>query len=192
MDNGLAANESSLYGFFEDRDGSIWMAGDEGVSHVLPDPGWFRTRSKLPPQVTGVEADGKAFSLRAPEPARLPSDTKVLRILAGSLGAPRFRDFPLRYRLLPRSNEWSLSRDGTMEFQNLNVRKYVLEVGYTGDDAGLVVTYPFEIGTPINWSWMLGLLAAAGVLIPVIRYAPWLERTRFRVSRWIFLLRRSY
>jgi ligand-binding sensor domain-containing protein/predicted Ser/Thr protein kinase len=192
LKNGLAANETSLYGFFEDRDGSVWIAGDEGLTRMLPDASWFRASTAAPPQVTSVDADGHQFVFPEPMPSQLPSDTKVLRIAIGSLRPSQFRDAPLRYRLLPEATEWKLSRDGNLEFRNLRSRAYTLELGYAGSGPSAIGQYRLQIGTVVNWGWTFGLLSAAGILIPVIRYAPLFERTRFRMARSLFLLRRRY
>ncbi len=192
LQNGLAANETSLYGFFEDRDGSVWIAGDEGLTRMLPDASWFQASTAAAPQVTSVDADGHQFVFPGSIPSQLPSDTKVLRIAIGSLHPSQFRDAPLRYRLLPDAKEWKLSRDGNLEFRNLRTRAYTLELGYAGIGTSAIGQYRLQIGTVVNWGWPFGLLSAVGILIPVVRYAPWFERTRFRMARSLFLLRRRY
>src|SRR6185295_3219713 len=58
-----------------------------------------------------------------------------------------------------------------------------------------VSTYRVRIGSPqssVSWIWCAGALLAAGGLISVVRYAPWLEGTRFRIEKAFFLLRRRY
>jgi ligand-binding sensor domain-containing protein len=190
--NGLASQETDMYGFFEDSDGSVWIAGAKGVSHLRPDPSWFDApHDAPPPQITQVEADGRVFLFPEPVPAALPSDTKTLRIDVGSLQAPPFRDYPLRYRLLPLFQDWRISRDGTLEFRNLPKNAYTLEVGFSGAGASAVGAYPFQIGSGgswLSWLWLFGFLAP----IPIVRYIPQLERTRFRLQKAIFLLRRRY
>jgi ligand-binding sensor domain-containing protein len=71
LGNGLAANEMGQYGFYEDRDGSVWLTGDEGVTHVHPDPGWFSAPQTARPQITRVEADGRVFLPPEPLPGNL-------------------------------------------------------------------------------------------------------------------------
>jgi ligand-binding sensor domain-containing protein len=195
-ENGLATNENNQYGFFEDSDGSVWNSGEEGVTHFRPDASWFRAPGAAPPpQVTRVEADGRVFLFPAAPPAALPSATKVLRIDIGALQAPPFRDYPLRYRLLPISKNWQLSRDGTLEFQNLRENAYTLEVGFSGDGASAVGAYPFRIGAggwSTSWLWVIALLMVSGALVPLARHVPSLDRAKFRIEKAVFLLRRRY
>jgi ligand-binding sensor domain-containing protein len=195
LTSGLATNETGQYGFFEDRDGSVWIAGEEGVSHVQPDPSWFAAPRGVPaPQITRVEADGRAFLFPTPPPPALPSDTKILRIDVGALGAAPFRDYPLRYRLLPLLKDWQLSRDGTLQFANLSDNAYSLEVGYTGDGPSAILSYAFRIGSggALLWPWVIGMVTISGVLVPMVRRASWFDRVRFRFEKAVFLLRRRY
>ncbi len=196
LTNGLATNETGQYVFFEDTDGSVWIAGEEGVSHMRPDASWFAApRDAPPPRITRVEADGRAFLFPAAPPQALPSDTRILRIDVGALGVSPFRDYPLRYRLLPLSKDWRLSRDGTLQFANLPNNAYTLEAGYTGDGPSAVSSYAFRIGsggTLLLWPWLIGLVSVAGVLVPVVRKASWFDRARFRFEKAVFLLRRRY
>jgi streptogramin lyase len=193
--NGLAANETGQYGFFEDSDGAVWITGDEGVSRLRPDPSWFDAPRTAPPKITRLEADGRIFLYPEPLPSTLPSPTRVLRVDAGSLNAPPFRIYPLRYRLLPGSNQWQLSRDGSFEFHNLSDNDYSLQIGFTGNGTSPVTTYAFRVGagrSRLPWRWLIALALAAGALIPIVRYAPGLDRVRFRIEKTAFLLRRRF
>jgi ligand-binding sensor domain-containing protein len=193
--NGLAANETGQYGFFEDSDGTVWINGDEGVSQLRPSHSWFDAPGTAPPQITRLEADGRPFLFPEPLPSALPSSTKVLRVDVGTLNAPPFRTYPLRYRLLPGSNAWQISRDGSFEFHNLSDNDYSLQVSFTGDGPSPVTTYPFRVGSGPSappWRWLIALLLAAGALIPIVRYAPGLERVRFRLEKAAFLMRRRF
>jgi serine/threonine protein kinase len=101
----------------------------------------------------------------------------------------------LRYRLLPLSKDWQLSRDGTLEFQSLPENAYTLEIGFSGDGASAVGAYPFRIGV-VGWSysrlWLIGLLMVTGGLVTMVRHVPSLDRAKFRIEKAVFLLRRRY
>jgi ligand-binding sensor domain-containing protein len=193
--NGLIANETGQYGFTEDRDGSIWISGDEGVTHFRPDASWFDAPHSAPaPRITRVEADGRVYMFPESPPEAVPA-AKVLRVDAGSLEASPFRDVPLRYRLLPLSREWRPMRDGSLEFRNLADDAYTLEIGYTGDGPSAVAAYSFRLGsaaTGLAWGWIIGLAAAGGVMVPAVRHVPWLARVKFRIDKALFVMRRRY
>ena len=199
--NGLAGNQTDLYGFFEDGDGSVWIASGDGITRVRPKPSWFDApHSAAAPRIVWIEADGLAYLFPAALPTEFPADTKTLRIEAGTLDAPEFRDQPLHYRLLPLSQAWQLSRDGAMEFQNLPRGAYTLETGFTGAGTSAMGNYSFRVGAAAwpggaitgLWFWPAGLLIAAGAFIPVFRYVPWFDRARFRLEKAAFVLRRRY
>jgi len=189
--NGLAANEMGQYGFFEDSDHSVWVTGDEGVSRLLPDPRWFHAPPAAPPRITRIDADGRLFLYPEPLPTSLPSPTKVLRVDAGSLNAPPFRAYPLRYRFS--STAWQISRDGSLEFHNLSDGDYSLQISFTGDGPSSVTTYAFRVGTgrsTPSWRWAISLAGLACALILLVRFAPGFERVRFRIEKAVFLTRR--
>jgi ligand-binding sensor domain-containing protein len=191
MKNGLATDSTGQYGFFEDSDGSVWIAGEEGIAHIQPDPSWFDAPHGAPgPQVSLIEADGRVLPLAAPIP-----QGKLLRIEVGSLHAPAFRDYPFRYRLQPLFSDWRLSRDGTLEFANLGTGDYLLEAGYTGNGPAAMLSYPFRvgsIGSPISWSWWIGLPLGAAVTMLFARQSPWYERLSYRAAKALFVLRRRF
>jgi ligand-binding sensor domain-containing protein len=195
LKNGLAANEMGQYGFFEDTDRSIWIAGDEGVTHLRPYASWFDApHGAAAPRVTRVEADGQV-SFFPSSKVDLPADTKQLHIDAATLDASAFRDFPLRYRLQPGSKDWQLSRDGSIEFRNLPPNAYHLELGFTGDGPSQVATYTLKIGERPSTAWRLwlvALLVGASAVFMLIRQLPWLDPLRFRAAKAMFLLKRRY
>jgi ligand-binding sensor domain-containing protein len=187
MGNGLAANELDMYGFFEDRDGSVWISGEQGITHLYPQPSWFAGPAGAPPiRVTHVQADDRDFSFPANPPAEFPKGTKVLRIDLGSLGASPFRDNPLRWRLRP-SQEWHPSSDGSLEFRDLAGGHYSLQVAYAGGPA--LDTYAFQIGPAVEWiSWWWCLPTAA--MVPFALRRRTVAKLRYRFEKSAFLLRR--
>src|SRR4029079_18612373 len=144
--NGLATSENNPYGFFEDIDHSVWIAGDEGVTHLRPQASWFEAPHGAPaPRITRMEADRRVFLFPEAPVTALPADTKILRIEVGSTSPPPFRDAALRYRLPPQFPDWQISHDGALEFRNLAENSYTLELGYTGGGASAVGAYPLRI-----------------------------------------------
>jgi hypothetical protein len=195
LETGMASEDHNQYGFYEDSDGSVWIAGEEGLTHLRPSPSWFAApRGVPPPQVTKMEADSQVSFHPAAQPAELAAATRTLRIDLGSLHAPAFRDHPLRYRLLPLSDVWQTSADGTLEFADLKPGSYTLEMGYTGVGPSAVSAYSFRIGPAPGWTWLwrFGFLLAAFALTPAVRYLPWYDLAKFRFEKGVFMLRRRF
>jgi ligand-binding sensor domain-containing protein/predicted Ser/Thr protein kinase len=184
MGNGLAANELDQYGFFQDVDGSVWISGEEGVTHLHPDASWFGAPAGAGPiRVTRVEADGQILQ---PSATQLPANLKMLRIELGTLNAPPFRDAPLRWRLRP-SDAWHSSTDGNVEARNLIRGEYSLEAAYAGGEASAI--FAFRVGPAMPWvSWLW--LAPAAIVAPFALRRSTLAKARFGIQKSIFLLRR--
>ena len=191
--NGLAAESTYMYGFLEDRDGSVWISGEGGLSHLHPDKSWFDAPSSSRPNIDWVEADGVAFRQLDAAASVLAGKPGLVRIEAGSLDAPAFRVSPLRYRLLPSMADWKLSSDGTMEFRNLAVGEHRLELAWAGIGASPPSQFPFRIG-PVTkhlsrlWLWMIPGIFLAALLFA--RTGP--ERFRYRLQKAIFVFRRRW
>jgi ligand-binding sensor domain-containing protein len=194
LQNGLATDTTGQYGFFEDVDGSVWIAGEEGVSHIKPDTSWFDApHAAPPPRVTSLEADGRVYLHPADMPDALPANTNLVRIEVGSLDTPEFRDYPLRYRLKPLITDWKLSRDGGLEFRRLPENAYTLEVAYTGNGSADTLLFPFRVGVAsewLSWRWLLGFPLAGSAVTLIVRRAPWFRRTNYWLSKSVFLMRR--
>jgi ligand-binding sensor domain-containing protein len=193
LQNGLAADTTDQYGFFEDVDGSVWIAGEEGVSHIQPDASWFDAPHKAPPpRITRLAADGRVYLRAESMPNALPANTNLLRIDVGSLDTPEFRDYPFRYRLKPLFDDWKSSRDGSLEFRHLPESSYTLEVAYTGNGISEPLLFPFRVGSAgesISWRWLLGFPLAGGGLTLFVRRAPWFRKANYWVDKTVFLIR---
>jgi ligand-binding sensor domain-containing protein len=196
LSNGLATDQTDQYGFFEDSDGAVWIAGAEGVSRLQPNEAWFQAPLSVPPpRVTRLEADGREFQFPSAIPNELPAGTTNVRLDFGGLHAPWFRKRPLRYRLLPVAPEWQFSKDGTVKFAELRGQSYAFEAAYAGTGPAEVSSFAFRIGAPpaqISWLWLIGMALGAGTLFPVIRFVPWFDKPKFRLQKALFLLRRRY
>ncbi|HUS06039.1 MAG TPA: protein kinase [Bryobacteraceae bacterium] len=193
LQNGLATASTDQYGFLEDREGGVWIAGEDGISHLQPDGAWFESpRNASPPRITRIAVDGLETAIGS---APLLAATDNLRIEVGSLEAPAFRDYPFRYRLRPLFTDWRLSRDGTLQFPRLRPDAYTLEVAYTGNSAAQQLTFPFQIGGParaVPGIWLLSLPLGGWTLVWLARRLPWPERIRYWVGKSLFVLRRRF
>jgi ligand-binding sensor domain-containing protein len=191
LNNGLATESVHRYGFFEDTDGSVWISGDQGITHLKPDPSWFEApQAAAAPRITRMDADGQVFFEPETFRERPASEPRILKMDIGSLDSPTFRGCAFRYRLQPLFSDWRLSRYGSLEFRDLPKNAYTLEVAYTGNSPSPTLTFDFRVGPPplhISWIWFLAL-AAAGALIFLSR-SIWLESVGYSLSKALFLSR---
>ncbi len=173
--NGLATESTDQYGFFEDTDGTIWISGEDGVSHLSPDASWFAA----PNQTTRV--------------SRFQENASSIEVDVGGFGAPRLRPFAFRYRLLPLFDKWRLSEDGHLQFSDLPSNGYTLEVAAAGLGSPGILRHEFRAGAGQRWSWWwpagLGSLALIVLFGP---WFPWAERVRYKLTKHVFLLRRRF
>lgn len=185
--NGLATQETRLSGFFEDREGSVWITGDQGVTRIHPDAAWFDApRAASPPRLTAIEADGVQVGGKG----AIPAGTKALRIHIGSIHASPLREYPFQYRLTPRESDWRPSRDGTIEWNGLADGAYTLEARYSGPGAAAGLSVPLRVGSGWSFPMPLWMLAAiAGGLGVFARRLRWLDPLTFRIARVLYRFR---
>jgi hypothetical protein len=180
-----ASGESRQYGFFEDTDGSIWIAGLDGVTHVQPDASWFQP-STAHPLISRILVDGQVL----PElPARFEKAVQI-RIEFSRLNAPLLRAQPIRYRLSPISQDWRAARDGAVEWSALPAGRYKLEARMVGASKGIVKEFSIGPEPALQSSWLgaalvLFLLGGLGLF----RFR---ELLAYRLSKAWFLLRRRW
>jgi ligand-binding sensor domain-containing protein len=188
--NGLATRSTDQFGFFEDTDGSVWITGEDGVTHIAPDPSWFQPgKNRRPPSLSRIEIDGSEIPV---EQAKALSPVKQsLRIDLGTLDASHLRDFPIRYRFRPRFEDWRFSRDGTIELEGVDDGSYTLEAGLAD---GIAVALPLRIGNAnhLSWLWWVPLPVGGGMLALFGPWFPWAERVRYRFRKILFLLHRRF
>jgi ligand-binding sensor domain-containing protein len=194
LQSGLAAQSVGGYGLYEDKDGSMWISGDQGVTRIRPESSWFQAPSSGPaPQITRVEADGRVFLRSADISRALASLPRTLRIDIGSLQAPQLRKHAFRYRLKPAFADWRLSDNGTLAFRDLPKGSYTLEVAYTGFGKSATLTIPLGVGSAATrtvWPWVIAGAGASGALVLLIRRPGWSQQARYRVRKSLFLIRR--
>jgi hypothetical protein len=173
----FAVDTTGQYGFFEDRDGSVWLAGEEGLAHVMPGRWWFIGQDAPPVRVS-----------------RFEESEGIIRVEMGSLDTPEFRPDPLRYRLRPQFDDWR-SGGGTLEFSYLPRGAYTLEVAYAGAEAaGPALSHAFQVGAtgPPWWqSLALPLAGTASVFLLVRRSRMW-QRAGYWLSKSVYLARRRW
>ncbi len=190
LQDGLGTEAVHQYGFFEDTDDSIWIAGTQGITHLKPDDSWFRSTRREAPRITRVEADGQIYP-RESLPHAFPQRPRLLRIEVGSLESSPFREYPLRYRLPPAAPDWRASSDGTLAFKNLPADNYSLELGYA-DESSPLLKFSFRVGRApsISWLWLIGVPAGLAAMLIVTLRVPALSSVRYRLEKAAFLAHR--
>lgn len=170
----------SSYGFFEDRDGTVWVATSTGVAHVTPQHSWFVDEGL--PAISQAAAGDQALSSLPQEFSRTPS---LLRIEFSRIGLPDFRPQPIRYRLSPRFGDWRVALDGRIDLLDMDPGSYQLDVKRAGSPS--IWTHSFRIQAAPWWGsyrWTaLLLLTVAGF---------WAYRQRelvsYRLGKCFYLL----
>jgi tRNA A-37 threonylcarbamoyl transferase component Bud32 len=196
--NGLAGVYLNKYGFFEDRDQSIWLASAEGVTHVRPDPAWFAIPAH-PIRITRIEAGGDGaidFALQQRQqdlPSAFPRQLASLAIDFGTLEAAALREVPLLYRVDPLFAEWRPLPGGSLRLPHLPDQGYRLEVAYASPTAAptAALTYSFRVGPlpllPRLAPWAAGLLLLLGGA-KLTWNQIWNQRLRYRAAKLVHRL----
>lgn len=117
-EDGLIWHDTVFNAFFEDKDGSVWIGTNRGLSHFRPDGLSF-----VAPQpaitLTSILFDGKEVDL---------AKSWRFRSTATHCGCPLRRvraDNTVRYRLKGLDSEWVETREPEAIFPQLAPGKYV-------------------------------------------------------------------
>jgi ligand-binding sensor domain-containing protein/predicted Ser/Thr protein kinase len=184
--NGLAGGETSANGFFEDRDGTVWISGEQGVTHVTPSATWFGAPEKAGPRISRVDVDGHLYL--GALPGEVAEDVKKIVVRVGSLAASPFRTQPFRYRV--GRGEWTaVGADGEIVLDRLVGGAHRLEVGFAG--GGAVTGWDFRVGPerPAYWAYGLGGILGVGLVGYLLRRTGPVEKLRYRVAKRVHALR---
>ncbi|MFN0102594.1 MAG: protein kinase domain-containing protein [Bryobacteraceae bacterium] len=164
--------EVMQYGFFEDTDGSIWIASEKGITHVRPTTAWF-ARAPGAPRIAGNDL-----------PAAFDPPPRNLQIrIAGVNRSGLLRD-PIRYRLTPGPDQWRTARNGRVDIADPPPGNYRLEIRDMRKQDTLV--HEFRIGPRKWYGWPL----ANALIVLTAAWALWRrDYLRYRMQKAIFLLR---
>src|SRR5262249_52909883 len=104
--------ESRQFGFFEDRDGSVWIATADGVSHLKPSPAWFRDAPgvPLPDRIYADAAELVSF------PEALDPAPRTLKLRFSKWKSNSYWRQPFRYRIAPLFEDWHVAPGGIIEW----------------------------------------------------------------------------
>lgn len=158
---GFAAQPANQQGFYEDPDGSVWLASGDTLAHFTPPSDLFT--AKLAPTLFLAGAPGS----EVPE-------GRAVRFEFGSLYY-QFRS-QLRYRYWLHSNEgWTISSESSTDFRDLAPVDYEFELAarvLPGGDWTSPVSHRFRVTAPFwRGAGGLGALGLTGVLGVTLAWA---------------------
>ena len=163
-EGGLATDDVDEGGLSEDRDGSIWVATTQGMSHLL-DP-----ESLFVEKPIRVVISGATLGTNRLTGGVLPYAREPLTLQFGTPNADTERAFSFRYILSGVDDGWAESATGLVRYSSLPPGRHVLTVvGYdqltrrSSAPASLVIemAYPWWRQW---WAMILATLSAGGVV----------------------------
>ncbi len=189
--NGLAGGRASPNGFFENSDGSVYLASGKGLTWILPRENWF-ARPQGVPRISQILVDGRSYGLdEAFLPETVPAGVSKLVARLGSFEDVTFRQRPFVFRLLPQSSEWATVNGAEVPMGPLVDGEYVLEVAYAGAGAGSAPAahWRFRVGAEPMARWPYFLVAIGGAVASYLglRRSPKLEKWGYFAGKWLYL-----
>jgi len=172
---GLLWNDCSSHAVFGDRDGSIWIGHNLGISHFRPDA--EPKSSASTPVVLSWVRLGAAFV--SPEShASVPYAQRSFQANFAALTYLNEADVRFRYRLAGFHDDWVDTRERIASYPSLPHGNYKFEVQAVlpGRPATAITAFSFEV-LAAWWQtwWFRGLVAALG-LASIVAY--WRLRLR--------------
>ncbi len=174
--DGLLWDDMVLGAFMADRDGSVWVGTQRGLSHFLPRRGQQATQP-LPARILSVQLGSRAADPTFPGKAK-PSE-RTLRVEFSALTFRASRAVSFRYRLLGLNDEWIETDQRNAIFPNLGPGSYVLEVAARDSASGWSpepARWMFEVTPAPRETWWFRVLL--GVLALFLLRAYWRRREK--------------
>ena len=160
---GLLWNDSSSHAIFGDRDGTIWIGNNLGLSHFRPDAE-PQSGGATPVVLSWVKL-GTAFVSPESSPA-VPYQQRSFQANFAALTFLNEADIRFRYRLAGFHNDWVETRERIASYPRLPQGRYRFEVQalLPGRPPVATATFSFEV-LPAWWQtwWFRGICVALGV-----------------------------
>ncbi|MYM94968.1 ligand-binding sensor domain-containing protein [Duganella vulcania] len=173
QDDGLVWSDVNGRGFYEDADGSMWIATSNGVSHVLHPERLFPLPA-VDAVLENVMRGGQYIALQ--DGASLRWSDEALNFSLASLTYQHRAGLRFRYRLDGLEQGWSQSAAPDIRYASLAPGRYRLQFGITDVETGAMPALR-EIGFTVTPPWwrttafyVLCALALAGAVFAFHRY----------------------
>ncbi len=171
-DQGLLWDDTSEGGIREDPDGSIWIATDKGLSHLL-DPGWLFAPHPVKIVISQASLGGKNL------PARdLPYTTAPLSLQFGTFTYASEKSIVFRYRLSGVDDGWAETVSGGVRYPSVPPGHHVLTVvGYDALSHTSSAPVSLDIAMDYPWwrQWWAELLYLLAGVAALYGFKQWLE-----------------
>jgi signal transduction histidine kinase/CheY-like chemotaxis protein/ligand-binding sensor domain-containing protein len=173
---GLLWNDCSSHAVFADRDDSIWIGSNLGLSHFRVGDGPMFPKASTPVVLNWVKL-GSTF-VNPKVNIAVPYERRSLQASFAVLTFLHENDVLLRYRLAGFHDDWVETRERLASYPNLPKGRYRLEVQALLPSRQPLGTASFSLEVLPGWwqtAWFRGLLASLGA---VCLAAVWRWRTR--------------
>jgi signal transduction histidine kinase/ligand-binding sensor domain-containing protein len=174
QEDGLLWDDMVLGAFMADRDGSVWMGTQRGLSHFMPRRGKPATQP-LSARILSVQLGARSADPTFPGKAN-PAE-RTLRVAFTALTFRASRAVSFRYRLLGLNDDWIETDQRNAVFPNLGPGSYVLEVAARDPVSGWSpepARWMFEVMPAPRETWWFRVLL--GVLALFLLRAFWRRR----------------
>jgi diguanylate cyclase (GGDEF)-like protein len=127
QEDGLIWNDTQVYGFLADSDGSVWIGTSAGLTHIRNPRNLMGTPKPLDLNVAHAQLGGEALDVRRKTVLPWRSDA-AFDVHLGSHSFSRSAQTEFRYRLIGLSSKWFGSRSPEIHVPALDAGNYRLEV----------------------------------------------------------------
>jgi len=181
QESGLVWNDTDLNSFYEDGDGSMWVATSGGASHILRPESLFAPL-QLDVLVESIARDGE--TLARGQPVRLPWSSGPLNFKLAALSYQNRETLDFRYRMQGLETGWSKTSIPEVRYAALPPGRYRFQVAadnpamqaYSSVVEVEVVILPPWWGTKVFY-------ASCGLLSLMLLYLMHRYRVRWLVGR---------
>jgi len=173
---GLLWNDCSSHAVFGDRDGTIWIGSNLGLSHFRPDAE-LKSAGSTPVVLSWVKLGAASVN-----PASKPTVSYKQRSFQANFAALTFlneADVSFRYRLAGFHDDWVDTRERIASYPSLPQGTYRFEVQAVlpGRPATATATFSFEV-LPAWWQtwWLRGFVVVLGLSFVLVMWRLRLRR----------------